>query len=104
MVKACLQLYPLMLVGFIPNLWQGYLCGVVRALGIQSAVYKPMVIVYWFFNLPVSIILGFILKIGVSGLWVGIVLALWIVAAILEFQIYRVDWDVCCQEAKERLD
>lgn len=47
-IKSCKSVIPLFVCGVFPDLWQGYIQGVIKALGIQGKVIIINVIGYWF--------------------------------------------------------
>ena len=57
--------------------------GILRGLGETKVAMLVNLVGYWFFGLPVSYLLGFVLGLGPSGLWYGLVLGLAAVATIL---------------------
>jgi MATE family, multidrug efflux pump len=57
--------------------------GILRGLGETKVAMLVNLLGYWFFGLPVSYLLGFVLGMGPRGLWYGLVLGLAAVATIL---------------------
>ena len=57
--------------------------GILRGLGETKVAMLVNLLGYWFFGLPVSYLLGFVLGLGPRGLWYGLVLGLAAVATIL---------------------
>ena len=57
--------------------------GILRGLGETKVAMLVNLLGYWFFGLPVSYLLGFVLGMGPNGLWYGLVLGLAAVATIL---------------------
>jgi MATE family multidrug resistance protein len=57
--------------------------GILRGLGETKVAMLVNLVGYWFFGLPVSYLLGFVLGMGPGGLWYGLVLGLAAVATIL---------------------
>ena len=57
--------------------------GILRGLGETKVAMLVNLLGYWFFGLPVSYLLGFVLGLGPRGLWHGLVLGLAAVATIL---------------------
>lgn len=57
--------------------------GILRGLGETKVAMLVNLFGYWFFGLPVSYLLGFVLGLGPRGLWYGLVLGLAAVATIL---------------------
>jgi MATE family multidrug resistance protein len=57
--------------------------GILRGLGETKVAMLVNLFGYWFFGLPVSYLLGFVMGFGPRGLWYGLVLGLATVATIL---------------------
>jgi MATE family multidrug resistance protein len=57
--------------------------GILRGLGETKVAMLVNLLGYWFFGLPVSFVLGFLMGWGARGLWYGLVLGLAAVATIL---------------------
>jgi MATE family multidrug resistance protein len=57
--------------------------GILRGLGETKVAMLVNLGGYWFFGLPVSYLLGFVLGMGPAGLWYGLVLGLAVVAIVL---------------------
>jgi MATE family multidrug resistance protein len=57
--------------------------GILRGLGETKVAMLVNLLGYWFFGLPVSYLLGFVMGLGPRGLWYGLVLGLAAVATIL---------------------
>jgi MATE family multidrug resistance protein len=57
--------------------------GILRGLGETKVAMLVNLGGYWFFGLPVSYVLGFVLGMGPGGLWYGLVLGLAAVATVL---------------------
>ena len=61
--------------------------GILRGLGETKVAMLVNLVGYWFFGLPVSYLLGFVLGRGPGGLWYGLVLGLAAVAATLLIRV-----------------
>jgi MATE family multidrug resistance protein len=57
--------------------------GILRGLGETKVAMLVNLLGYWFFGLPISYVLGFVLGLGPAGLWYGLVLGLATTATIL---------------------
>jgi len=56
---------------------------------------------YWALGLPVSVLLGFVLRLGPAGLWYGLVLGLGVVATFL---LVRVRMGLARQQTRVLID
>lgn len=52
--------------------------------------------------MPVSLSLAFLLKWEVAGLWVGVALALILVAALQTMVVFMTNWDKVVEDARVR--
>jgi MATE family multidrug resistance protein len=57
--------------------------GVLRGMKYTNEVTWMILIGYWFFGIPIGYYLSFHSNIGVSGLWIGLAIALFLVSAAL---------------------
>jgi MATE family multidrug resistance protein len=71
----CITAHLLVAVGMFPDMWQGYVQGVVKALGIQKRIIWLNIIAYYVINLPLSIIFAFKLNWGFKGIWWAMIFA-----------------------------
>ena len=63
--------------------------GILRGLGETKVAMLVNLVGYWFFGLPVSYLLGFVLGLGPPGLWYGLVLGLAAVAIVLLVRVRK---------------
>ena len=57
--EKCFEVIIFAACGTFPDLWQGYLQGTIKALGIQGNVIRLNFIAYWVINLPLCYFLVF---------------------------------------------
>ena len=88
----------------IPDMAQGTLVGVIKALGIQDKVVNLTLMVYWLMQLPLCYILVFQFDLGVFGFWVAMLMALSFMGCSFQYVIWNSDWEQAAREAKERTD
>ena len=82
-ISVALGLIPLAGVFQVFDGTQTVAGGILRGLGETKVAMMVNLVGYWFFGLPVSYLLGFVLGLGPEGLWYGLVLGLAAVATIL---------------------
>lgn len=63
-----------------------------------------ILIVYWFFNLPLCYYLAFTAGMGLQGLWVGLSISLTIIGISMNRTVNKTDWYSCYLDAKLRLE
>ena len=68
--------------------------GIVRALGKQFAASMTTLVIYYAIGLPLALVLGFKLEMGLRGFWLGFTVALIFQNAIVTLIICRADWAV----------
>jgi MATE family multidrug resistance protein len=69
--------------------------GALRGLGETRAPMVANFVGYWILGLPLGMILCFILKWGVYGMWIGLTLALIVISSILAHRWYRASEKYC---------
>lgn len=57
-----------------------------------------------FLGIPLGVYLAFGPHFGLLGLWIGLAVALTWVAVVFWFIVFRFDWEVQVEEAKQRVD
>ncbi|WP_263357771.1 MATE family efflux transporter [Acidicapsa ligni] len=71
--------------------------GALRGLGETSAPMIANFIGYWILGLPLGLILCFVLKWGIYGMWIGLTLALIVISSILLLRWHRDSEKLCAQ-------
>jgi MATE family multidrug resistance protein len=69
--------------------------GALRGLGETRAPMWANFLGYWILGLPLGLILCFVLKWGIYGMWIGLTLALIVISAILLKRWYRDSEQLC---------
>ncbi|KAJ3343511.1 hypothetical protein HDU93_008170 [Gonapodya sp. JEL0774] len=80
-------------------MWAG---GVVRGVGWQEVGAEANMVLYYLFGIPLGAYLAFKTRLGVTGLWLGLCLALYGVASVMVAAILRIDWREEARQARER--
>jgi MATE family multidrug resistance protein len=73
--------------------------GALRGLGETRAPMWANFLGYWILGLPLGMILCFVLKWGIYGMWIGLTLALIVISAILLYR-WRKESDALCSLAE----
>lgn len=101
-LEICNEVYILVCLGMFPDMWQGYMQGVIKALGIQHKVMWLNLIAYWVINLPLSLLLTFHLEWGFSGLWWSIIFAQMFMMFSITIMAKSANWKTACEQAYQR--
>ena len=94
---------PIICVGQFPDLWCGYLSGIVRALDAQAPCVYINFTGFWLVNFPLSLFLTFKLHWGFSGLWWSMITAQAINAVGFQYLVSTADWNKALMKCQERL-
>ena len=71
--------------------------GIVRALGKQFIASMVLLICYYVGGLPLALIFGFKVGMGVRGFWLGFLFALIVMDGIVSYLIFAADWSPLVQ-------
>ncbi|PIA52500.1 hypothetical protein AQUCO_01000403v1 [Aquilegia coerulea] len=102
-IKETSKLGYLLAATVLLNSIQPILNGVAVGAGWQSLVAFVNVGCYYFFGLPISILLGYKFKFGVLGIWSGILSGCLLQTVILLFITIRTNWHKEALQAEERV-
>ncbi|KAG9492629.1 hypothetical protein GDO78_000893 [Eleutherodactylus coqui] len=80
----------------------GTCSGVLRGSGKQKIGAIINAIGFYLVGLPTGISLMFAVKLGVVGLWSGMIVSVFLQASFLVIYILRMNWEKACQEAQVR--
>ncbi|CAN6464418.1 unnamed protein product [Victoria cruziana] len=97
------ELTPLLAVSIVINNVQPVLSGVAIGAGWQAAVAYVNVGCYYIFGIPLGLILGYILDMGVVGIWYGMLGGTVVQTLILFWMTYRTNWDKEASIAEDRI-
>ena len=76
--------------------------GLLRGLGFQEVGGYTNLFCYYVIAMPISFGTAFGLGWGLEGLWIGVAVALGLVAAIEGWFLMRTDWELAVEEAEGR--
>lgn len=102
--EAVAELSPFLAISILLNGVQPVLSGVAVGCGWQSFVAYVNVACYYMIGIPVGVLLGFYYKLGVKGIWGGMIGGTVIQTLILVWVTYRTDWQKEVEKAAKRLD
>ncbi|KAF9602169.1 hypothetical protein IFM89_025469 [Coptis chinensis] len=91
--KAVAQLAPLLGVTMVLNSVQPVISGVAVGGGWQALVAYINLACYYVFGLPLGFLLGYVFKLGVQGIWVGMLWGTGLQTAVLLVIIGKTNWN-----------
>ncbi|XP_047938933.1 protein DETOXIFICATION 21-like isoform X2 [Salvia hispanica] len=100
---AVARLSPLLAFSLLLNSVQPVLSGVANGAGQQGIVAYVNLASYYLIGLPLGVILGYVLKLQVVGVWVGIIMGTAVQTATLVWMTCITDWDKQVSVAQKRI-
>ena len=83
---------PILSLFVILDAIHGVNAGNVRALGRQKVVSVSTLLCYYAMGLPLALIFGFQMKMGLFGFWLGYILAMALLDVIVSYLVVTADW------------
>ncbi|CAN1795110.1 Protein DETOXIFICATION 29 [Linum perenne] len=87
------EMTPLLALCIVINNVQPVLSGVAIGAGWQAAVAYVNIGCYYVFGIPLGLILGYKIEMGVSGIWYGMMAGTVVQTLVLYFMIYKTNWN-----------
>ncbi|GMP82687.1 hypothetical protein CsSME_00036885 [Camellia sinensis var. sinensis] len=87
------ELTPLLAACIVINNVQPVLSGVAIGAGWQAVVAYVNIACYYIFGIPLGLILGYKLDMGVKGIWYGMMSGTIVQTCVLFWMIYRTNWN-----------
>ncbi|KAJ4876746.1 MATE efflux family protein [Raphanus sativus] len=103
MRKAVADLAYLLGITMILNSLQPVISGVAVGGGWQAPVAYVNLICYYVFGLPLGFFLGYKTRLGVQGIWIGMICGTSLQTLILVYMIYKTNWNKEVEQASERM-
>ncbi|KAI3467579.1 hypothetical protein Pfo_024242 [Paulownia fortunei] len=97
------QLTPLLAFCIVVNNVQPALSGVAIGAGWQALVAYVNLACYYIFGIPLGLILGYAVNMGVKGIWYGMVAGTLLQTLILFWIVYRTNWQKEASVAAQRI-
>ncbi|KAJ6318930.1 hypothetical protein OIU76_014309 [Salix suchowensis] len=97
------ELTPLLAACVIINNVQPALSGVAIGAGWQAAVAYVNIGCYYIFGIPLGLILGYKLQMGVQGIWIGMLTGTVVQTGVLFWMIGKTNWSKEASAADERI-
>ncbi|XP_073521391.1 multidrug and toxin extrusion protein 2-like isoform X5 [Phyllobates terribilis] len=82
----------------------GTCSGILRGAGKQKIGAITNAVAYYLLGLPIGISLMFAVKLGVIGLWSGLIFPVFLQASFFVVYVLRMNWDNACEEGKLKQD
>ncbi|XP_058093666.1 protein DETOXIFICATION 29 isoform X2 [Magnolia sinica] len=101
--KLVYMLTPLLASSIIINNVQPVLSGVAIGAGWQAAVAYINIACYYICGIPLGLILGYKLDLGVSGIWYGMLSGTLLQTLVLFWMVYRTNWNTEASIAGDRI-
>ncbi|XP_057785863.1 protein DETOXIFICATION 21-like [Salvia miltiorrhiza] len=98
------HLSPLLAFSILMNSVQPVLSGVAVGAGWQSIVVYVNLGCYYLIGIPVGVVLGYVIKLEVKGVWIGMLMGTFIQTVILMIITKRTDWEKQVSAARKRLN
>lgn len=88
---------------FAPDMIQGSLQGVIRALNVQKTASYTALASYYLVSLPLACFLVFYQGYGVAGLWIAMAVGVTLQAIFYTRLVLKTDWQIVADNAEERI-
>ncbi|CAA3023125.1 DETOXIFICATION 21 [Olea europaea subsp. europaea] len=102
--KAVAHLSPLLAFSILLNSVQPVLSGVAIGAGQQSRVAYVNIGSYYIVGIPIGVVLGYVIKLQVEGVWIGMLIGTLVQTIILLILTFRTNWDDEVSVARRRVD
>lgn len=89
-------------IQFVPDLWQGYMQGPIKALGLQAKIVPFNLTAYWIINLPLACLFAFTLGWGFAGVWISMVIGQLFMCTCQMLLVLTADWQQAADESRAR--
>ncbi|XP_028769376.1 protein DETOXIFICATION 29-like isoform X2 [Neltuma alba] len=97
------KLTPMLAFCIIINNIQPVLSGVAIGAGWQTAVAYVNIACYYLFGVPLGLVLGYILNLGVLGIWSGMLSGTILQTIVLCIMVYKTNWNKEASLAEDRI-
>ncbi|KAH1105776.1 hypothetical protein J1N35_009544 [Gossypium stocksii] len=102
--NAVADLSPLLACSILLNSVQPVLSGVAVGAGWQSIVAWVNIASYYLVGIPIGVVLGYVFKMEVKGVWVGMLLGTFLQTVTLIIITWKTDWDKQVLLARSRVN
>ncbi|KAL9688382.1 hypothetical protein QQ045_032803 [Rhodiola kirilowii] len=102
-INVVSKLTPLLATCIVINSIQPVLSGVAVGAGWQALVAYVNIACYYIFGIPLGLLLGYKLDMGVEGIWLGMMSGTFAQTCILFGLVYKTNWNKEASMANERI-
>ncbi|KAL8460122.1 hypothetical protein ACS0TY_031872 [Phlomoides rotata] len=102
--EAVARLSPLLAFSLLLNGIQPVLTGVANGTGRQGVVAYVNLGSYYLIGIPLGVVLGYVFKLQVQGVWMGMIIGTGVQTVILVIMTCRTDWEKEISLAQERVN
>ncbi|XP_059433796.1 protein DETOXIFICATION 24-like [Corylus avellana] len=103
-IEAVSDLSLLLSLSVLLNSVQPVLSGVAVGAGRQSVVAYINVGCYFLIGVPVGCLLGYVADLGITGLWIGMIIGVVMQSLVLGYVTFKTDWNEQVKKASDRLN
>ncbi|KAL8157040.1 protein DETOXIFICATION 30-like [Apium graveolens] len=96
-------LTPLLATCLVINNIQPALSGVAIGAGWQAIVAYVNIVCYYVFGIPIGLLMGYKLDMGVKGIWIGMLSGTVVQTLVLFWIVYRTNWNKEASIAEQRI-
>ncbi|XP_009796678.1 protein DETOXIFICATION 29-like [Nicotiana sylvestris] len=101
--QAVYDLTPILGATLFINSLQPTLSGVAIGAGWQEHVAYVNIVCYYFFGIPLGLLLTFLFKLGIQGMWYGMLVGTTSQTCVLIWMIAKTDWENEASVANDRI-
>ncbi|XLR22960.1 hypothetical protein S83_050860 [Arachis hypogaea] len=101
--ELVIELTPMLALCIIINNVQPVLSGVAVGAGWQATVAYVNITCYYLIGVPLGLLLGFKLDLGVIGIWSGMMSGTILQSCVLFFMVYKTNWNKEASLAEDRI-
>ncbi|MBA0852073.1 hypothetical protein Goshw_000903 [Gossypium schwendimanii] len=102
--NTVVDLSPLLACSILLDSVQPVLCGIAIGAGWQSSVAWVNIASFYLIGIPIGAVLGYVFNMEVKGVWVGMLLGIFVQALVLIIIIWKTDWDKQVLLAQSRVN
>jgi len=95
---------PIIVFANVFDVIQGVFYKIIYAIGRQKYASYVLIVSHWIVRVPIAIVMTFVLKLGLYGLWTTYIFSYACAAIGFAYVVIREDWDKISNEIYERIE